>query len=365
VSFIRSGEAVAHEIHGARFVSYVRPDTGSRGLAAGRGAVPAGFRGCRAGESLGRAFAQGAARAVWVQGWQVLGYWQAAWAAKAAGAELWLRAESNDLAPVPPWKRGVKRAILSRLFARIDRFLYIGSANRRLYEAYGVEEARLLAARYAVDNARFARQAAALRGERAQLRRAWGIEGESFCVLFCGKFIAKKRPMDLLEAGRILSEQSGASDIHLLFVGAGELETALRAACDATGRERPRATFAGFLNQTEISRAYVAADCLVLPSDHGETWGLVVNEAMASGLPCIVSDACGCAEDLVPPEWVFPLGDATALAERLAALRVQPPASPAGDLPTVGDTVSAVVEAYAQCRRGCSLNGGRHGDGHA
>jgi glycosyltransferase involved in cell wall biosynthesis len=55
------------------------------------------------------------------------------------------------------------------------------------------------------------------------------------------------------------------------------------------------------LNQTEIVRAYVAADCLVLPSDAGETWGLVVNEAMACGCPALVSDLAGCVYDLVEP----------------------------------------------------------------
>jgi len=93
----------------------------------------------------------------------------------------------------------------------------------------------------------------------------------------------------------------------------------------------PQASFVGFLNQLEISKAYVAADCLVLPSDHRETWGLVVNEAMASGLPCIVSDACGCCEDLIAPtnpEFRFQLGDTGALAEALLKLMTRPcPAS--------------------------------------
>jgi glycosyltransferase involved in cell wall biosynthesis len=84
----------------------------------------------------------------------------------------------------------------------------------------------------------------------------------------------------------------------------------------------PRASFLGFLNQSEISRAYVAADCLVLPSDASETWGLVVNEAMACGLPCIVSDGCGCAEDLIKPigsDLRYPVGDIAALERAMAA----------------------------------------------
>ena len=89
-----------------------------------------------------------------------------------------------------------------------------------------------------------------------------------------------------------------------------------------TDNAKPMASFAGFLNQTEVSRAYVAADVLVLPSDYSETWGLVVNEAMASGLPCIVSDHCGCAEDLgkIAPNSVYECGNIEQLATRLTEL---------------------------------------------
>ena len=65
----------------------------------------------------------------------------------------------------------------------------------------------------------------------------------------------------------------------------------------------------------------------MLPSDAQETWGLVVNEAMASGLQAIVSDACGCAEDLVAPirpDFVFPVGDTHALSCALERAVVGP-----------------------------------------
>jgi glycosyltransferase involved in cell wall biosynthesis len=78
--------------------------------------------------------------------------------------------------------------------------------------------------------------------------------------------------------------------------------------------------FTGFLNQAEIVAAYVAADCLVLPSDAGETWGLVVNEAMACGLTAIVSDQVGCHADLIVPGqtgWTYSLGNIDQLGDRL------------------------------------------------
>jgi glycosyltransferase involved in cell wall biosynthesis len=192
-------------------------------------------------------------------------------------------------------------------------------------------------------------------------RREWGISQDAFCVLFCGKFIAKKRPLDLVRAAASLRMSGRLPEIHLLFAGAGELGQDLRSAThpvfDAEPQAQaspdvrspldcPPASFAGFLNQTEISRAYVAADCLVLPSDHDETWGLVVNEAMASGLPCIVSDACGCAEDMIEPQWRFPVGDVAALAERLLALRNTKGAVPARPLPGFEALVGTVAQVY-------------------
>ena len=108
--------------------------------------------------------------------------------------------------------------------------------------------------------------------------------------------------------------------MHLLVVGNGEQMAQALAMVEA---HRLPVTFAGFLNQTEMPAAYVAADCLVLPSDFGETWGLVVNEAMASGRPALVSDRVGCGPDLITDGQtgaLFPFGDVPALAIRLAAL---------------------------------------------
>src|SRR6185295_14737893 len=127
------------------------------------GASPTAFWKCRLRGSFVQRLREAGASAVWIQGWQVAAYWQAARDAKKAGAELWLRGESNGLAPVPLWKRALKRVLLIRLFGRGDRFLCIGTANRRLYEKFGVPATRLFSAPYAVDNDRFARQAEAIR----------------------------------------------------------------------------------------------------------------------------------------------------------------------------------------------------------
>ena len=303
-------------------------------------------------------------RALWIQGWQVAAYWQAVREARSAGVEIWLRGESNDLASQPQWKRKMRRVRNGWLFRSVDRFFYIGKANRRLYKESGVAEANLYPAPYAVDNERFAMQAAAVRSRRAALRQQWGIPQDAFCVMFCGKFIPKKRPMDLVAAARCLIEQGTLSKLHLLFVGSGVLGPELRRACrvvfDAEGQRNssrvegtnyasvlPPASFTGFLNQKEISQAYVAADCLVLPSDYAETWGLVVNEALASDLPCIVSQACGCAEELSSCG-TFPVGNIALLTSELVRLaqrgcKIVTP-------PTISESVSSIVRAYCESR---------------
>jgi glycosyltransferase involved in cell wall biosynthesis len=335
------------------------------------GARPSSFWACRLKERLRDRMRSSSTRALWIQGWQVAAYWQAVREARKAGADVWVRGESNDLASPSMLTNGVKRLLLAQLFSRINRFLYIGAANRRLYQTYGVPDHRLYAAPYAVDNQRFVKQAAALSEARMAIRQEWQIADDAFCVLFCGKFIPKKHPLDVAAAARFLIASGRLPMIHLLFVGSGELDTQLRAACDVVfdaenphpvGRPsdgRPKASFAGFLNQTEISKAYVAADCLVLPSDPGETWGLVVNEAIASGLPCIISDACGSAEDVsavIRHNPIFRCGDPVDLAHAVMTLCDNRPTTAAlrefSDRHSIAETVRAVHSCYVATSSG-------------
>jgi glycosyltransferase involved in cell wall biosynthesis len=278
---------------------------------------------------------------LWIQGWQVAAYWQAVFEARMAGVSIWLRGDTNARSNAGGTGRQFKRQLLRQLLRRVDRFLYVGEANRQFYLKQGIDDARLAPAPHCVDNARFATAAAAARPERRHIRDEWGIPAEAFCFLFAGKLVPRKRPFDLVEAARRLPHALQGKKVHLLWVGTGELGEALRRACDVcfdaetkggTNLERrgePNASFVGFLNQSEISRAYVAADCLVLPSDPRETWGLVVNEAMASGLPCIASDGCGCAEDLIAPirsDLRYPVGEIRALERAMAtAITDSPP----------------------------------------
>jgi glycosyltransferase involved in cell wall biosynthesis len=245
-------------------------------------------------------------------GWHVWPLLQILLAASWAGVPVIMRGESNALRR----RSWPVRLFHKLLLGRCAAFLPIGQASREFYYGYGIGPARLFDTPYFVDNQRFARGAAESQLQLAQLRQQWQLPADAVCYCYAGKLEPKKRIFDLLEALEIAVRQS-SRPLHLLVVGTGEL---MARAKQVVAARRLPVTFAGFLNQTEIPSAYAATDCLVLPSDFGETWGLVVNEAMACGRPAIVSDRAGCAMDLVidgVTGAVFPFGATEALAQRL------------------------------------------------
>jgi glycosyltransferase involved in cell wall biosynthesis len=292
------------------------------------------FRGCDTPEIYGE-IRRGGYDAVIVNGWVVKSCLQALAACRLSGTPCIVRGEVNGLRPRAGWKRGLHRLLLSRYAA----FLAIGSNNRQYYLDAGVPASRIFRTPYCVDNARFATGAAQARQafSREQLCTRFGLDPARSTFLFSGKFVDKKRPADIIEALRRLS-QADRDRAQLLLVGDGPLTASLRAA--AVGLP---VAFAGFLNQSEIAAAYAVSDCLVLPSDSGETWGLVVNEAMASGLPALVSDQVGCARDLVSLGQtgdVFACADVDGLASLLA--RYAPDRAALADM---GRNARALVEA--------------------
>jgi glycosyltransferase involved in cell wall biosynthesis len=171
---------------------------------------------------------------------------------------------------------------------------------------------------YAVENDAFRAQAVTNPAERQRLRRSFEIPDDGGpVILFVGRLIATKQPELLLDAFRVVRRGRRCT---LLFVGGGILEEMLRARVSQDAI--PDVVFAGFRNQSAIAEAYACADVLALPSA-GETWGLVVNEAMNFQLPVVVSDRVGCAADLVrqgQTGYVVDHRSTDALADRLALL---------------------------------------------
>ena len=255
---------------------------------------------------------------LWLQGYATITHLLAALRQKAARRALMFREEQTLLHPRPLWKTVLKEPLLRGLFAG-SYALYIGTENRRWFERYGVPAERRFYVPYVVDNETLGHAAAELAPRRDELRASFGIDPDAGpVILSVSRLIPKKQPLFLLEAFRRVRAERRCT---LLFVGSGECEQAMR---EYVERWRiPDVVFAGFLNRSEIPRAYAAADVFVLASRIHETWGIVVNEAMNFGLPLALSDKVGSATDLLEPGrngFAFDARDPAAAAGALTRL---------------------------------------------
>jgi glycosyltransferase involved in cell wall biosynthesis len=255
-----------------------------------------------------------------VPGWHSITLARALWACRRRAIPVLYRGD-NQLPNAPSGARRLAWSARTRHILRLfEGYLAVGARARGYLARFGVDPSRVFASPHAVDNEFFARAAAPYQTApgRALAREAFGLGPRDFVILFAGKLEAKKRPLDAIHATARLG-----ADVSLLIAGGGELEASCRAEAAKVGA---RVAWAGFLNQSELGRAYAAADCLVLPSDGRETWGLVVNEALATGLPCLVSDRVGCAPDLIvsgETGEIFPVGEIAPLAAALERVRAR------------------------------------------
>jgi len=276
-------------------------------------------------------------------------------------------------------KKWVRSVGLRLLFKRFACFLAVGKANADYFRAHGVPESKIVRCPHVVDNEFFRREPEETRGLKDQetkglkdqglkglrdwesrgMREELGIPEDELVFLFAGKLEEKKQPMQLLEAF-LAADLPKAT---LLFVGSGELESALkervfnrgqvtgggrqteeekpqrgargsedereqgtgaRGQAEAgsqrsddcklnTANSRGNVVFLEFQNQSRMPLVYRTGDVLVLPSKgRYETWGLAVNEAACCGLPAIVSSHVGCGPDLIEEGvtgWVFAAGN--------------------------------------------------------
>lgn len=247
------------------------------------------------------------------------------WAAYAAALwyriPVWLRVETQEEAVERTPLKSALRSVVYRLaYAGLAGAFYIGELNRRHLRKHGVPEDHLVPARYCTADPIGALPPDEKQRERDAARRELGLPDDAIVVGFFGKLIGKKDPALALKA--LLDAPGPLPRLCPLFVGSGELEPELRSMADALKAKHGIETvFAGFVNQSKLWRLYLASDVVVLPSRRmGETWGLVVNEALQAGCGVVVSEAVGSSRDF--GHWarvrVIPQGDAPAM---LAALR--------------------------------------------
>ena len=316
------------------------------------------FFGCDTPE-IGEKIAAGRFTALLVTGWHLKSYWQGIRGAKRYDIPVMVRGDSHLGNSTDPGKRLVKGAAYPFLLRLFDAALYVGQRNRAYYERYRYPEERLFHSPHCVDTARFSGGAGP--ESRAALRARLGIGANVKCVLFAGKLIDFKRPLDVIEAAALVRAKRHHL-VHVTFAGSGPLEAEARARAEAL---HVPLYVLGFQNQTQMPAAYAAADVLVLPSTR-ETWGLVCNEALACGTPIIVSDAVGCAPDLAADGSVgrmFPVANVAALAEAITATLCAPPSAEAirrisgrHGLPAAVAGISAALQALPNRRMPCNKN---------
>ena len=265
-------------------------------------------------EGVGDAILATRPDAVIVPGWHSMFYLRAIAACRRANIPVLYRGDTNLL--VAP--RGIRRlpwSIRTRAALKMfDGYLSVGTRSREYLRHFGAPEPLIFDSPHCVDNTQFA-SGAGSDGTREQARKEMGAGPGDFLVFFAGKFLENKRPLDVIEAAARLG-----SDVVVAMAGNGPLIETMR---EATGRFNVRVTWCGFLNQSAMPRALAAADCVAVPSA-SESWGLIVNEALAAGTPCVVSSGVGAAADLIAADStgvVHEPGDISGLAASLLRVR--------------------------------------------
>lgn len=218
------------------------------------------------------------------------------------------RGDSTLLMTGNPIKKWLKEIYIRTILRKINYFLYVGTENKKYYQHYGISESRLFPALHCINTPFF----------QNQFNQFQPIKSSNLIHIgFAGKFIEKKQPLHLLEAVNLSKFKN---QIQLIFIGDGPLRNEVES---FSKKNNIKLKIIGFLNQTKlVEKGYRHIDALVLPSNKNETWGLVVNEVMTGGIPCIVSDKVGCYTDLIEEGktgYIFKSSDVNSLTTKIDA----------------------------------------------
>ncbi len=269
-----------------------------------------------------------------------------------------LLSESHDEGPRPGWRRTVKGAVVPPIVRGAAGVLVAGTLARRSLIARGAQPERVRVFANTIDIEALGRRADRLAPRREDLRAELGAEPDDVIVLSVARLGAEKAHDVLIRA----VAETGDPRLILVLVGEGpERERLVRLAAELAAR----VVFSGDRPWEDVVECYVAADIFALLSER-ETWGVVANEAAASGLPLVLSDRVGAAHDLLidgENGYLVPVGDVTAAANAFRRLAADPEGRAQmgsrsrelvqgwGYEPSVASFVVAVREAAAGARR--------------
>jgi len=241
--------------------------------------------------------------------------WRAAFWARERNIPFLLWTESNA---ADHRGRSTFVEYLKRKYLGMCRgFVVPGEASKSYLQQLGLPAELIFKAPDAVDNELFTQGARMARTNLATVRKRIDVPERYF--LNVGRFIRAKGVFDLLEAYAKLDEEIRAS-VGLVFVGEGDAKSELirRASLIRPGTVKVSL----FVQKEQLAEFYALADAFVFPT-HSDPWGLVVNEAMASGLPVIASNVAGCVSDLVEDGWngfIVPVSDVRRICSSMELL---------------------------------------------
>lgn len=230
--------------------------------------------------------------AILVYGWSFDSHLRIIRMAKRRGIPVWFRGDSNllDEPQGMSIRKLARRLFLRWVFSFVDRAFYVGEANRQYFKVHGLNDAQLTWAPHAIDNDRFADPTGTYEQQAQAWRKELGIDPSKPVFLFAGKFEPKKNVKALVQAFLQMPT------CQLILVGNGKQEAEIR----ALAAHASHVFWLPFQNQSMMPVVYRLGDYFILPSvGPGETWGLAINEAMASGRAVIAGQRCGGAFDLI------------------------------------------------------------------
>ena len=268
---------------------------------------------------IARALSSFSPHAILCGGYNYVASWQSLVWAQRHSIPFLLWSESN----LYELRRGhaLVEFLKSEFINRCNAYVVPGHWAREYLRARKIPKDVIFPAPNAVDNDLFGTAAASARQNSASNRRELSLPERYF--LFVGRLVREKGVFELLTAYAQLNENL-RRQFGLVFVGDGVCRDQLReqAASIYPGTVR----FVGFAHREQLATYYALAEMLILPT-YSDTWGLVVNEAMACGLPIILSRAAGCGPDLVKENWnglLIPPRDVFELASAMTTIACNP-----------------------------------------
>lgn len=229
-----------------------------------------------------------------LSGWNNIFYKSIFILAKILKIKIVLRCE-NNLYETSYIKKKIKILSLTIIFKLFYKFISIGKKNHKMYRDCGIPNNKIIKSNYSIDNDFFSRKKL-LNRKVLNLKKKYNTQNKKVFI-FVGKFIKRKGIKVLLDSIAYLNNfPKIKKKIVFLLVGQGSELTKIKEFIQL--QKMNNVSLINFKNQHDLKYYYKISNFLVLPSYY-ETWGLVVNEAMAMEKPAIVSKSCGCADDLV------------------------------------------------------------------